>query len=157
MFTMGQEGTNLFRWVILLNPYKNHRRQGTGVVNTNRTYHEHCFKHFMYLFIFGCAGSQPRYSGSLFWHAGFSRVVAPGLQSAWILQLWREGFSLVVVHRLSCPMACGILVPQPGIESVSPALAGGFLTTGPPETPLRTLDINSVCVMHVNPHNNPKD
>ena len=97
VFTMGQEGTNLFRWVILLNPYKNHRRQGTGVVNTNRTYHEHCFKHFMYLFIFGCAGSQPRYSGSLFWHAGFSRVVAPGLQSAWILQLWREGFSLVVV------------------------------------------------------------
>ena len=83
--------------------------------------------------------------------------MAPGLQSAWILQLWREGFSLVVVHRLSCPMACGILVPQPGIESVSPALAGGFLTTGPPETPLRTLDINSVCVMHVNPHNNPKD
>ena len=48
-------------------------------------------------------------------------------------------------------------IPRLGIESVSPALAGGFLTTGPPKTPLRTLDINSVCVMHVNPHNNPKD
>ena len=24
--------------------------------------------------------------------------------------------SLVMFHRLSCPMACGILVPQPGIE-----------------------------------------
>ena len=27
-------------------------------------------------------------------------------------------------------MACGILIPQPGIEPQSPALAGGFLTTG---------------------------
>ena len=27
----------------------------------------------------------------------------------------------------------GILVPQPGIEPTSPALEGGFLTTGPPE------------------------
>ena len=35
-------------------------------------------------------------------------------------------------HRFSCPVACGILVPQPGIEPVSPALEGGFLTTGPP-------------------------
>ena len=33
---------------------------------------------------------------------------------------------------LSCPAACGILVPRPGIEPVSPALEGGFLTTGPP-------------------------
>ena len=27
-------------------------------------------------------------------------------------------------------MACGILVSQPGIEPVSPALQGGFLSTG---------------------------
>ena len=33
---------------------------------------------------------------------------------------------------LSCPTACGILVPQPGIEPSSPELEGGFLTTGPP-------------------------
>ena len=32
----------------------------------------------------------------------------------------------------SCGMACGILVPRPGIEPESPALEGGFLTTGPP-------------------------
>ena len=32
---------------------------------------------------------------------------------------------------LSCPEACGILVLGPGIKSTSPALAGGFLTTGP--------------------------
>ena len=42
------------------------------------------------------------------------------------------GFSLVAVHRLSCPGACGILVPPPEIEPMSPALEGGFLTTGPP-------------------------
>ena len=35
-------------------------------------------------------------------------------------------------HGLSCPMACGILVPGPGMELASPALQGGFLTTGPP-------------------------
>ena len=29
-------------------------------------------------------------------------------------------------------MACGILVPPPGMEPMSPALEGRFLTTGPP-------------------------
>ena len=55
------------------------------------------------LFIFGCAGSQ----------------------------LWFAGL-VVVAFRLSCSVACGILVLWPGIESASPALVGGFLTTGPP-------------------------
>ena len=36
---------------------------------------------------------------------------------------------------LSCPAACGILVPQPGIEPGSRALEGGFLTTEPPGSP----------------------
>ena len=40
--------------------------------------------------------------------------------------------SVVAAHRLSCPTACGILIPQPGIKPMSPALEGGFLTTGPP-------------------------
>ena len=40
--------------------------------------------------------------------------------------------SVVEAHRLSCPVACGILIPGPGIEPMSPALAGRFLTTGPP-------------------------
>ena len=31
-----------------------------------------------------------------------------------------------MVHRLSCPVACGMLVPRPGIEPASPALEGGF-------------------------------
>ena len=33
--------------------------------------------------------------------------------------------------RLSCPAACGILVPWPGIQPASPALQDRFLTTGP--------------------------
>ena len=45
------------------------------------------------------------------------------------LLLWCRD-SLVVVCGLSCPTACGILVPGPGIEAMSPALQGGFLSTG---------------------------
>ena len=37
-----------------------------------------------------------------------------------------------MAHRLSCPAECGILVPQPGIEPMSPALEGGFFMSGPP-------------------------
>ena len=39
---------------------------------------------------------------------------------------------LVVAHGLSCSLAYGPLVLRPGIEPMSPALQGGFLTTGPP-------------------------
>ena len=42
------------------------------------------------------------------------------------------GCSLFAVCWLSCPMTCGILVPWLGIEPLSPALEGRFLTTGPP-------------------------
>ena len=45
-------------------------------------------------------------------------------------QLHRVG-SLVVLHGLSWPMVCRILVPQPGIKPVSPALEGRLSTTGP--------------------------
>ena len=38
--------------------------------------------------------------------------------------------------QLSCPVACGILVPQPGIEPTSPMLEGRFFTTRPPEKSL---------------------
>ena len=41
-------------------------------------------------------------------------------------------FWLHQVSGLSCPVACGILVPRPGAEPVSPALEGVFLTTGSP-------------------------
>ena len=61
-----------------------------------------CFYLFL-KFYFGCAGS-------LLWHTGFASWV-PGL---------------------SCPEVCGILVPWSGIEPMSPAMEGGFLTPGPP-------------------------
>ena len=38
---------------------------------------------------------------------------------------------LVVVLGLSCSVASGSLVPEPGIEPSSSALEGRFLTTGP--------------------------
>ena len=62
-----------------------------------------------------------------------SLAVEHGLQVYSLQQLRRMG-SVVVAHGLSCPAACGILLDQ-GSNS-SPALAGRFLTTGPPESPL---------------------
>ena len=38
--------------------------------------------------------------------------------------------SVVVAPGLSCPLARGILVAPPGIESMLAALEGGYLTTG---------------------------
>ena len=64
----------------------------------------YCEVYLFFKFIyFGCAGSS-------LWHVG----------------------SLGRTHRLSCPSACGILVPRSGMEPQSPALEGRFLITGPP-------------------------
>ena len=46
----------------------------------------------------------------------------------------RRAGSVVVAHGPSCSVACGNL-PRPGLEPVSPALAGRFSTTGPPGKP----------------------
>ena len=46
--------------------------------------------------------------------------------------LFRLPWVFIVARGLNCPIACGILVPQPGIKPVSPALEGGLLSTGPP-------------------------
>ena len=42
---------------------------------------------------------------------------------------------VIVALGLSYLVSCGILVPGPGFEPVSPGLDGGFLTTGPPGSP----------------------
>ena len=62
-------------------------------------------------------------------------VVACGISccSSWTLRLWYMG-SMVVARGLSCCVAHGILVSQSGTEPASPALQGGFLTTGLPGT-----------------------
>ena len=51
--------------------------------------------------------------------------------SAQTLYSWCVG-SVVAASDLSCSVACGILVPQPGIKPAYPALKSRFLTTGPP-------------------------
>ena len=85
------------------------------------------FKGFKKIFILAAVGSQLWCVGSSLHHAKhFCRTFCCVPR-----QLWCVG-SVVVAHGLSCATGCGILVPQPGIEPTSPALAGGFLTTGPP-------------------------
>ena len=75
---------------------------------------------------------------------GHSSSQCVGLSLSWPLLLqstgsWRTG-SVVVAYGPSCSTACGIFLdqgsnPGPGLESVSPALAGGFPTTAPPGKP----------------------
>ena len=36
----------------------------------------------------------------------------------------------VAAYRLNCPVACGLLVSQSGVEPTFPAFESGFLTTG---------------------------
>ena len=64
-------------------------------------------------------------------HQVESFIGMPGLSScdAWALE---HVGSVVVARHLSFSMAYETLVPEPGIEPVSPALQGRFLTTGPP-------------------------
>ena len=74
-----------------------------------------------------------------------------GFSLRWLLLLWstgsrRVGFSSCGTRALerrlsSCgsraQLLCGMWdLPRPGLEPVSPALAGGFLTTAPPGKPL---------------------
>ena len=88
------------------------------------------------LFIFGCIGSS-------LLRAGFLQLLQAGATlrcgarashcggfsccGAWALGTQA---SVVVVHGLSCSAAYGN-PPGPGLEPVSPALAGRFLTTAP--------------------------
>ena len=47
----------------------------------------------------------------------------------WAKSSWRHADSLAVACGFSCPVPCGILVPQPGIKAESPPLEGTVLTT----------------------------
>ena len=90
------------------------------------------FKLINYLFIFGCIGSSLRCTGfSLRWFLLFQSAGSrcAGFSSC---------HSQALEHRLnSCGARAQLLrsmwdLPVPGHEPVSPALAGGFLTTVPP-------------------------
>ena len=65
-----------------------------------------------------------------------SLVVEHGLSAHGLQQLWHMG-SVVVAHGLSCSTAGMWDLPGPGLEPVSPALAGGFLTIAPPGKSLK--------------------
>ena len=83
----------------------------------------------------GAVHYVPRIYSSFFFVAVvkylFIYLAVWGLSCAmWDLSLWRRDF-LAVVHGLSYSAACGILILRPEIKPVSPALEGGFLTTGP--------------------------
>ena len=100
-----------------------------------------------YLFIFGCVGvfvaacrlSLVAASG------GYSSLWCVGFSLWWLLLLQSMGSraqaSVVVAHGLSsCGARAQLLrgiwdLPGPGLKPVSPALAGGFLTTAPPGKP----------------------
>ena len=82
--------------------------------------------------LFGCLRSYLQREASLLnqcdlllW--GTDSLLVLGLQGMWAQWLQRAGL---------VAMACGILVPQTGIEPASPALQGRFLTTGPSGKPL---------------------
>lgn len=81
---------------------------------------------------FGCAGCLLLHGLSLAAASGsYSLFWCTGLFLRWLLLLQSTGSG---VHRLGCPEACGNL-PRPGIKPVSAALAGSFVTTGPPGKP----------------------
>ena len=101
------------------------------------------FIYFIYLF-FGCVGSsllcagflQLRQAGAtLRYGARASHCGGFSCCGAQALGMWA---SVVVAHRLSsCGSRAQLLhsmwdLPGPGIKPVTPALAGGFLTTVPP-------------------------
>ena len=97
------------------------------------------FKKFIYLFIYGCVGSSFLCEGLLqLWQVGplFIAVRGPLTIAA----------SLVAEHRLqtrrlsNCGSRAQLLrgmwdLPRPGLEPVSPALAGRLSTTAPPGKP----------------------
>ena len=114
---------------------------------------------FIYVFIFGCVGSLLLCTGVLqLWRAGAtlrcgawaSHCSGSSCCGAWALGSWA---SVVVAHRLSscgsqalerrlssCGARAQLLrgmwdLPGPGLEPVSPAMAGGFLSTAPPGKP----------------------
>ena len=102
----------------------------------------------IYLFLFGCVGSSLLHAGFLWLHrAGATLLLRCAVFSLlWLLLLQSTGSrhagfsscgSWALEHRLNrCGARAYLLsimwdLPGPGLEPVSPALAGGFLTTVP--------------------------
>ena len=94
-----------------------------------------CMYTFLKLFIYLLFLAVHRLSPAVA-SRGYSLVAVCGLlivvASLVAHRLLSTPASVVVAHGLSCSVACGISVSRPGNKSVSPALTGGFSTTGPP-------------------------
>ena len=78
-------------------------------------------------------GRVLRESGGLSTAMGLKRLCSLKTGLSWgffFFQFWLC-WIFIVVGRLRCLMACGILVPQPGFKPMFSALEGRFLTTGP--------------------------
>ena len=71
--------------------------------------------------------------GLLLWSTGFTHAGSV-VAACWLQSIG----SVVVAQELSCPFGMWDL-SGPGIEMVSPALQGGFLTTRAPGKPWRVL------------------
>ena len=94
---------------------------------------------------------------------GYSSLWCMGFSLRWLLLLWSTGsrcmgFSSCGLWALECRLSsCGARAlllpgmwdpPRPGLEPVSPAVAGGFLTSAPPG---KTRNIIS-CLVQAMPH-----
>ena len=93
-----------------------------------------------YVWAFSCYGER-----------GLLQLRCTGFSLQWLLSLWSmgsryAGFSSCGSQALECRLSsCGTWayllhgmwdLPGPGLEAVSPALVGGFLSTVPPGKPL---------------------
>ena len=84
----------------------------------------------IFIYLLGCVRSYLQHPGTSLKHAG-SFTVVQGPVSNCGAQAPESMDSVVEMHGLSCMACVGKLSFRPGIEPVSPALDGGFLTTGP--------------------------
>ena len=66
------------------------------------------------------------------WHARSSLCHSGSFVAAHRFSSCGTGPVVALPSAFTCCVACRILVLQPGIQLLSPALQGGFLTTGPP-------------------------
>ena len=89
-----------------------------------------------WVFVAACRPFAAAHGPSLVMLTGhYSPLRFMGFSLRWLLWLPSTGArhtgSVVLAGGLSCPLACGILVPRTEVKLVSPALAGRFLTTRP--------------------------
>ena len=87
----------------------------------------------MYVCIFDCTGSSLLCEGFLQLQCGLLFIAVHRLLLL-LTHVLGHVASVLVAHRLSFSEVCRILL-KPGIEPMSPALAGRFLTTRPPGKP----------------------